>query len=235
MTIAAATARGNLLLDELDGTDLAALLPLLAGVDLHVGTVLQEAGKAVDCVVFPLRGVVSTVVELEDGAAVESSTIGREGVLGLSVFLGAPAPSERASVLVTGSALVLPAAEFARQVRVLDGPLEQILRRYAAAMFSQVSRNAACNRVHSVRQRAARWLLLTADRMSDDQFGLTQEFLAQVLSVRRASVNEVARALAEDGCLTYARGTITVLDRARLEASACGCYRVIARASGLRR
>ena len=235
MTIAAATARGNLLLDELDDNDLAELLPLLAGVELNVGTVLQEAGKAVDCVVFPLRGVVSLVVELEDGAAVESSTIGREGVLGLSVFLGALAPSERASVLVTGSALALPAAAFAQQVRILDGPLEQILRRYAAAMFSQVSRNAACNRVHSVRQRAARWLLLTADRMSDDQFGLTQEFLAQVLAVRRASVNEVARALAEDGCLTYARGTITVLDRPRLEASACGCYRVIARTSGLRR
>jgi len=134
---------------------------------------------------------------------------------------------------VAGNALALPAAEFARQIRIIDGPLEQILRRYAATIFSQLARNAACNRVHSVRERAARWLLLTADRTNDAPFELTQDVLAQVLAVRRASVNEVSRALAEDGCIIYTRGEITVLDRTRLEYNACSCYPVIARTSGL--
>lgn len=235
MTVTAATARGNALLDALDDADLDSLLPLLSEVDLPVGAVLQKPGKALDSVLFPIQGVVSLVVELEDDATVEAATIGREGVLGLSVYLGTAAPTERATVLVAGRGLSMPATEFAGQVRIIDGPFEQTLRRHAAAMFSQLARNAACNRVHSVRQRAARWLLMTADRTDDSRFALTQDFLAQVLAVRRASVNEVAQALAEDGAITYTRGTITVLDRIRLESTACSCYAVIARTTGVRR
>jgi DNA-binding FadR family transcriptional regulator len=94
-----------------------------------------------------------------------------------------------------------------------------------------VSRNAACNRVHTVRQRAARWLLMTADRMDSASFELTQHFLAEMLAVRRTSVNEVAQSLAEDGCLTYRRGVITIVDRPRLQGHACDCYEVIRRAT----
>ena len=115
---------------------------------------------------------------------------------------------------------------------VLMGALEQLscklamLRRSPQALFTQVSRNAACNRVHTVRRRAARWLLMTADRMDSSSFELTQHFLAQMLAVRRTSVSEVAQSLAEDGCITYTRGRITITDRPRLQAHACVCYGV---------
>jgi CRP-like cAMP-binding protein len=113
----------------------------------------------------------------------------------------------------------------------LDGPLQALMRRYAEAMFTQLARNAACNRVHQVRQRAARWLLMTADRMDSGTFELTQEFLARMLAVRRPSVNEVAQTLATDGAIRYTRGVITILDRERLQATACGCYDVIRQAT----
>jgi CRP-like cAMP-binding protein len=106
-----------------------------------------------------------------------------------------------------------------------------MLRRSAQAVFTQVARNAACNRVHSVRQRAARWLLMTADRMDSPRFELTQHFLAQMLAVRRTSVSEVAQSLSRDGCITYSRGVITIVDRPRLESHACNCYQVIRRAT----
>jgi CRP-like cAMP-binding protein len=113
----------------------------------------------------------------------------------------------------------------------VDDPLTTMLRRSALALFTQVSRNAACNRIHTVRQRAARWLLMTADRMDSPSFELTQHFLAQMLAVRRTSVNEVAKELAEDGCITYTRGIITIIDRPGLQSYACDCYDVIRRAT----
>ncbi len=109
----------------------------------------------------------------------------------------------------------------------LDGPLQNVMRRYTHVMFTQLARNAACNSVHPVRQRAARWLLMTADGMDNDTFDLTKEFLAQMLAVRRPTVNEVAQALAQDGSITYTRGVVTILDRDRLRTTACDCYDVL--------
>jgi CRP-like cAMP-binding protein len=180
---------------------------------------------------FPTVGVVSIVAELDDGGLVEAATVGYEGMVGISVFLGAGAPTERAVVQVSGRALAMSTEDFRQQIEEVDGPLQVMLRRYTQALFTQLTRNAACNRAHSVRRRAARWLLMTADRMGGPSFELTQEFLAQMLSVRRASVSEVAQALAEDGCITYTRGNITILDRPRLQANACECYDVIRRAT----
>ena len=125
----------------------------------------------------------------------------------------------------------MTAEDFREHIADVNGPLTAMLRRSAQALFTQVSRNAACNRVHTVRQRAARWLLMTADRMDSPSFELTQHFLAQMLAVRRTSVSEVAQSLAEDGCLTYIRGLITITDRPRLQANACDCYAVIRRAT----
>ncbi len=118
----------------------------------------------------------------------------------------------------------MSAEDLRKHIVDVDSPLTAMLRRFAEALFSQVSRNAACNRVHIARQRAARWLLTTADRMQSPSFELTQHFLAQMLAVRRTAVSEVAQSLAEDGCLTYTRGRITITDRTRLQAHACGCY-----------
>jgi CRP-like cAMP-binding protein len=227
VVIDSSTARRNAVLDGLTDDDLAALLPDLTLVPLGLGDVLHEAGQTIGSVCFPIAGVVSVVADLGGDQVVETATIGREGVVGISVFLGADAPTERSLVQVAGQGLSMSTEDFRAHVADVDGPLTERLRRSAQLLFTQVSRNAACNRVHTVRQRAARWLLMTADRMGAPTFELTQHFLAQMLAVRRTSVSEVAQALADDGAITYTRGSITITDPQRLRISACTCYDVI--------
>jgi CRP-like cAMP-binding protein len=231
MVIDLGTARRNSVLAGLRDGVLSTLLPDLTETPLPLGEVLQEPGQPVGEVYFPLLGVVSVLAVLGEDEVVETATIGREGVVGISVFLGADAPTERALVQVAGRALCMTAEDLGEHLVDVDGPLTAMLRRSAQALFTQVSRNAACNRVHTARQRAARWLLATADRMDSPSFELTQHFLAQMLAVRRTSVSEVARSLAEDGCITYTRGQITILDQPRLQAHACSCYAAIRRAT----
>ena len=224
-------ARRNTVLGGLDEGTLATLLPELSETPLPAGEVLHEPGRQVTDVYFPLLGVVSVLVDLGDDQEVETATVGQEGMVGISVYLGADVPTERSLVQVPGRALAMTAEDLREHIADVDGPLTAMLRRSAQSLFTQVSRNAACNRVHTARQRAARWLLTTADRMDSPSFELTQHFLAQMLAVRRTSVSEVARSLAEDGCLTYARGRVTVTDRERLQSHACSCYEAIRRAT----
>jgi CRP-like cAMP-binding protein len=225
------TARRNAVLGGLDDEALAPVLPVLRETALPLGQVLHEPGQTITTVYFPLVGVVSVVADLGDDEIVETATIGREGMVGMSVFLRGETPTERALVQVAGRALAMSADDLRSRLTDADGPLSDRLSRSAQAIFTQLARNAACNRVHSVRQRAARWLLMTADRMDSPAFELTQHFLAQMLAVRRTSVSEVAQSLAQDGCLTYTRGSITITDRPRLESHACDCYEVIRRAT----
>ena len=226
-----AAARRNAVLGRLPEAVLATLLPDLSETPLLAGQVLHEPGRAVDDVYFPLLGVVSVIADLGDDQVVETATIGREGVVGLSVYLGADAPTERALVQVPGRGLRIASDDLLEHLADADGPLTAMLRRSTQALFSQVARNAACNRVHNARQRAARWLLTTADRMHSPSFELTQHFLAQMLAVRRTSVSEVAQSLAEDGCITYTRGLITITDRPRLRSHACSCYEAVRQAT----
>jgi CRP-like cAMP-binding protein len=221
------TARQNAVLDGLTDAELHDLLPYLKDVELSRGQVLYEPGLSINAVHFPIQGMVSLVHEFSSGEVVEVATVGREGMTGISVFLGAAGPSERATVQISGRALRIPTPDFQRQIATRDRPLETMLRRYTQAMFSQLGRNAACNRVHRVHARAARWLLMCSDRMDSPTFDLTQEFLAQMLAVRRASVGEVAQALADQGCITYTRGSITILDWDLLHTNACECYDII--------
>jgi CRP-like cAMP-binding protein len=225
------TARGNTVLAGLDEPALAPLLADLDETPLPAGQVLHEPGQPIRTVYFPLLGVVSVLADLGEDQVVEAATIGREGMVGISVYLGADAPTERAMVQMPGRALTMNVEDLREHLADVDGPLTAMLRRSAQALFTQVARNAACNRVHIVRQRAARWLLTTADRMDSPSFELTQHFLAQMLAVRRTSVSEVAQSLAEDGCLTYTRGAITITDRPRLQSHACNCYEAIRQAT----
>jgi CRP-like cAMP-binding protein len=225
------TARRNAVLGGLDEAVLAALLPDLQEAPLDSGVVLHEPGEPIQAVYFPLVGVVSVVADLGCEQIVETATVGREGMVGISVLLGADTPTERSLVQVPGRALMMSTEHFRGHIAEADGPLTSRLNCAAQAMFTQVSRNAACNRVHTVRQRAARWLLMTADRMDSPSFRLTQHFLAQMLAVRRTSVSAVAQSLAEDGCITYTRGSITILDRPGLQSHACNCYEAIRRAT----
>lgn len=231
MATAPHLARGNTVLGGLDERTLSTLLPDLSETPLPAGRVLHEPGRVVTEVYFPLVGVVSVLADVGDDQEVEAATIGREGMVGISVYLGAGAPTERSLVQVPGRALSMTAKDLRKHIADVDGPLTAMLRRSAQAMFTQVSRNAACNRVHTARQRAARWLLTTADRMDSPSFELTQHFLAQMLAVRRTSVSEIAQSLAEDGSLTYSRGRITITDRSRLQSYACSCYEAVRRAT----
>jgi CRP-like cAMP-binding protein len=227
------TARRNSVLAGLDEESLSRLLPDLSEVPLPSGQVLHQPGERIETVYFPLVGVVSVIADLGPDQVVETATIGRESLAGISVFLGVGVgvPTERSLIQVPGRALAMAVEDFREHITDADGELTAMLRRSAQALFTQVSRNAACNRVHTVRQRAARWLLATADRMDDPRFELTQHFLAQMLAVRRTSVSEVAQFLAEDGCITYVRGIITITDRPRLQGHACNCYETIRRAT----
>ncbi|HET8672994.1 MAG TPA: Crp/Fnr family transcriptional regulator, partial [Thermoleophilaceae bacterium] len=156
-------------------------------------------------------------------------TVGNEGMIGLPVFLqGTLTSAHHAFCQIPGEALRMPARSFGDVLgHAENGALHGIMRRYTQALMATISRAVACNALHSVHQRACRWLLQTHDRMSVNEFILTQEFLAQMLAVTRPSVNEVARQLQDEGAIEYRRGRVTILDRAKLERQACECYGVI--------
>ena len=223
------TARRNRVLNGLGDADLTRLLDDAVETTLDLGMVLYQPGRPVARVHFPLTGVVSLVIDLAGGPTVEAATVGFEGMCGVSVFLGADVPTERATVQVAGRAVALDVAAFERAAAVVDGPLYAVMRRYTQTLFTQLARNVTCNAAHTVQQRAARWLLTTQDRMHSPTFELTQNFLAQMLNVRRAAVNSVARDLSDDGAIHYTRGRITINDRAHLLTRACDCYQILCR------
>jgi CRP-like cAMP-binding protein len=177
-------------------------------------------------VLFPLSGIISIVMEMENCAQIEVATVGNEGMVGVPLFLGAETTPGRAFSQVPGQSLRVPADVFKEEVQ-RRGKLEHMLQRYTQALFVQTAQSTACNRLHTIEQRGARWLLMTHDRVDGDQFPLTQEFLAQMLGVRRASVSEVAGEFQRAGLIAYARGNIAILDRQGLEDASCECYRVV--------
>lgn len=206
------------------------LEPDLATVHLGVKDVIYEPEGPIAAVYFPVSCVASVLTEMSTGDAVEVGTVGREGFVGLPVLLAWPEapPAERAVCQVPGGALRLDVEPFQEALR-RDPPLTALLLRYAGAFLRQVAQSTACNRLHTIDRRCARWLLMTHDRVRGDRFHLTQEFLSQMLGVRRASVNAVAVLLQQENLIRYNRGHIEILDRAGLEEAACECYRIIRR------
>ena len=193
---------------------------------LRLRQTLYRDGEAIRSVCFVGAGVVSLVNYLDDGRAVETSTVGREGFVGMPAFWGPSSMPGEAFVQVEGVGLVIPVRTVAPFTRA-DTPLHDLLQRYSQALFTQVAQSSACNRIHGIVERCARWILMTRDRVDADTFLLTQEFLAQMLGVRRAGVSAAAGALQRAGHITYSRGRITVLDRDGLESAACSCYAVV--------
>lgn len=217
----------NRLLAMLPAPDRARIEPMLTEVPLEFREDLYRPGQPTECVWFPYSGVVSLVTELTDGEPVEIATIGPEGMVGVQQLLGADRMSSRAFVQVAGAAGRMTAADFHRIVD--ESPeLNRLLHRYVLALFSFVAQTAACNRMHTIEERLARWLLMTNDRVHSREFSLTHEFLAQMLGVRRPTVSLAAGMLAKAGLIHYVRGHITILDRIGLEDAACECYQTIA-------
>jgi CRP-like cAMP-binding protein len=219
----------NRLLAMLPAAERERLSPQLELVSLELKEPLYEENKPIEYVFFPVSGVLSLVSRMEDGRGIEIATIGKEGMVGLPVFLQASLTSaHRAFSQIPGESLRIAATAFNEFTNSPEnGGLDLALSRYTQALMSMIARAVACNALHTVQQRACRWLLTTRDRVDRDEFILTQEFLSQMLGVTRASVNEVARQLQDAGIVDYTRGRITILDRPELEARSCECYRVI--------
>ncbi len=217
---------GNRLLALLPPHDAQRLRPHLKPVALEAKHVLYEARAPISHAYFPSRGVISALNVMEDGRAIEVSTVGNEGMVGLPLLIGARAATNRMMVQVPGEALRL-GADVMRDEMSRDSALRRLLILYHIAFLAQVSQAVACNGLHSVQQRCCRWLLMTKDRAQSDVFPMTHELLAEMLGVRRSTVSETLEALQGKGLIRYSRGKFTVLDRKGLMASACECYRRI--------
>jgi CRP-like cAMP-binding protein len=198
----------------------------LRPVPLKLGEILYLPEQKIDYVYFVTTGVVSLLAALENGATVEAGVIGPEGMAGISVILGADSTPNQALIQAEGQALRMSSADVRTEFRN-GGKLRDLLLRYTHTLFTQVAQTAACNRLHSIEQRLARWLLLTQDRVGSDEFVLTQDFLSRMLGVRRAGVSVAANTLKQAGLIDYRRGTIIVRDRKGLEKYSCECYGIV--------
>lgn len=214
------------LLGALPGDELDRIRLCLEEVPLTFREEIYRKDQRVDEVWFPIAGVVSLVNEFVDGEPVEVATIGPEGMVGIQLLLGSDRISHRAFVQVPGSALRMSGEDFHRLLGEAPA-FELLLRRYTLALLSQIALAAGCNRMHTVEERLARWLLMTQDRVDAPEFPLTQEFIGQMLGVRRPTVSLAAGMLQRAGLIHYVRGQVTILDRPGLEAASCECYATI--------
>lgn len=226
--------RRNAILAQLPDSELDALQPHLRLERSKLKHAAYEPGKPINDIYFPLTSVYSLVAVTDGRIQLEVATVGYEGMVGLPVYLGATSSPQAAFCQVAGDTVRLAVGTF-RPALSRDGALHALLNRFTQAMMVQVSQNVVCNRSHSTEVRMARWLLTTQDRVGRHEFPLTQEFLAQMLGVRRATVSETAQRIQAEGVIRYRRGIVTITDRDGLERRACQCYRIVeAEFDGLR-
>ena len=218
----------NALLAALSKIDAGRWEGKLQHVDLSLGDVVYEAGQAQSHVYFPTTAIVSLLYVMLDGASAEIAVVGREGVVGIALFMGGESTPSRAVVQSAGGALRMRSsdikAEFATSLDAMH-----LLLRYTQALITQMAQTAVCNRHHRLEQQLCRWLLLSLDRLDTQHLVMTQELIANMLGVRREGVTEAAMKLQKLGLIDYARGRIEVLDRPGLEARTCECYSVVKR------
>jgi CRP-like cAMP-binding protein len=215
----------NRLLAALPADDYKRLAPSLDVVPLKLKQMLHRPGVAIDRVYFPGGGFCSIVTILEDGSMVEVATVGSEGVVGLGALTNTPAASPATMVQgETDSCYTMSAAEFRREMQ-RQRAFYELITRYTHALMGFMMQSTACNAMHSVEQRLARWLLMAHDRMGRNEFPLTQEFAAMMLGAARPTVTLVAGTLQRAGLITYRRGRVRIVDRKKLESASCECYR----------
>ena len=216
----------NDLLASLPPADLARWLPLLEYVPMPLGQVMYESGRTMSHVYFPIDAIVSLLYVMESGASAEIAVVGREGVVGISLFMGGGSTPSRAVVQSAGFGYRMRASSIKDEFN-RAGPVMHLLLRYTQALITQMAQTAVCNRHHSLDQQLCRWLLLSLDRLSGNELVMTQELTANMLGVRREGVTEGALKLQKLGLISYARGHILVLDRPGLERLTCECYAVV--------
>ena len=216
----------NQLLAALPREEYERILPHLGHVSFKLGEVVYESGGQMEHIYFPTTAIVSLLYLMENGASAEMGMVGREGVVGVALFMGGNTMPNRAVVQSAGGAVRMKAQvlrdEFAR-----GGAFQRLLLRYTQALITQMSQTAVCNRLHTIEQQLCRWLLLSHDRLDSDELVMTQELIANMLGVRREGVTAAAGRLQEQGLISYVRGRIRILDRRGFEASVCECYKVV--------
>jgi CRP-like cAMP-binding protein len=220
----------NHLLAALSEAERERLYPHLRLVPMPLGQALYESGDVLRHVYFPLDCIVSLLYVLENGASAEISVVGREGLIGVALFMGGETTPSRAIVQSAGHAYRLDGQRLKDEFH-RNGGLQLLLLRYTQTLITQMAQTAVCNRHHSVDQQLCRWLLLSLDRLPSDKLVMTQELIANMLGVRREGVTEAAGKLQKLGVIRYIRGHITVTDRPKLEQLCCECYSVVKRES----
>jgi CRP-like cAMP-binding protein len=215
----------NKILERLPEPDYQRIVGQMERVTPKLGEVVAQPGIPPRWVNFPITAVLSSMVILRDGSTVEGSTLGNEGMDGLYLLAEPLANPYRINVQVEGEMLRLPAAAFKRIIKE-SGAMSLLVMRYALVSIQRGAQNAACIQHHTIEERMCRWLLETAHRNGQDRFHLTQEFLSDMLGVRRQSVNLTARLLQAANLIKYSRGELTILDRAGLEEASCECFNV---------
>jgi CRP-like cAMP-binding protein len=216
----------NRLLAKANREELAFLERHIERVSLDLGSPLIIPHEAIPYVWFPETALASLVIVLEDGATVESGSVGREGMVGIPVLLGTDRTPMQTITQIAGDALRIP-SDAMRELYARGGPMTTLLNRYVNTLFIVASQSAACNRRHQVDGRLARWLLMSSDGIGSDDIGITQEYLAAMLGVRRAGVTEAALELQERGLIHYRRGFVSITKRRDLEDVACECYHIV--------
>jgi CRP-like cAMP-binding protein len=216
----------NRLLAALPREEYELILPHLGHVSFKLGEVVYESGVQMEHIYFPTTAVISLLYLMENGSSAEMGMAGKEGLVGVALFMGGNTMPNRAVVHSAGGAVRMR-AKVLRDVFARGGTFQRLLLRYTQALLTQMSQTAVCNRLHEIEQQLCRWLLLSHDRVDSDELVMTQELIANMLGVRREGVTAAAGRLQEQGLISYVRGRIKVLDRRGLEAAACECYKVV--------
>ena len=216
----------NRLLTALSSQEYQRLRPHLEEFTLSFGEILYEPGQIIRHVYFPNSGIVSLLSMVEHRSTLEVGVVGNEGMVGISIFLGAHDSFNRALVQGAGTAMRMTAQAFRKHIGH-KGLLPDMLRRYTHSLLAQISQTAACNRFHSLEQRLSRWLLDSQDRLNVDTFPYTQQLLSTMLGADRVTVTLTAGAMKTAGLIHYTRGQITILNRGRLESASCECYKIV--------
>src|SRR6266853_4279121 len=217
---------GNHLLAALTGEAYERLVANLDPMTFELGEVVYECGGPMRYVYFPTTSHISLLYTMIDGSTAEMGLVGKEGVVGIALFMGGETAPNRARVQGGGGAFRMKSKAMLDEFK-RGGEFQHLLLRYMQALITQISQTAVCNRLHSVEQRLCRWLLMTHDRTQSDELQMTQEFISNMLGVRREGVTHAAQGLQEKGLISYVRGHIKILDRSQLEARVCECYQVV--------
>jgi CRP-like cAMP-binding protein len=218
----------NRILRSLPAEEYEQMLTQLQYVELRNGEMLSQPNETIEYVYFPLRGTISVVVMMEDGSEVEAGIIGHEGMTGISIALGASSMPLEMMVQLPDGGMRMTAEAFREQLKS-GGTLHKLCLCFTQAFLIQTAQSVACNRVHKLDGRLAKWLLMCSDRVKSNDLKLTHEFIAMMLGVRRSGVSVAASSLQANGLIGYTRGRIQILDKQGLEGLACECYGVVKR------